>query len=81
MEQFKNEPSTEEPFRKLADCFVPDAKRLLQRFEDEGVRFRIRDRCIRDNTSDVGPDSWIEVYTHRDDETKVRKVLDEICKV
>jgi len=69
---------------------VWEAERIFKRFEEEGVRFEF----IVDDSRLRGMSAWqasvggcygsgtlVEIFTHREDEKKARKILGEFFKV
>ena len=69
-------------FPKLGDFDPFDAEKILKRFEEAGVRFKINaPNEIVPGSRSFARTSYIEIFTHRDDGEKVTKVMNEFCKL
>lgn len=76
-----------DPFQLWATLPVPDAKALLERFEQEGIRFELAseaqiagmDSFSASVGGSFGAGVEIQIFTHRDDETNVERVWKEFC--
>jgi hypothetical protein len=53
----------------------------LKRLEEESVRFEIDAGFNSHADCGAGGSAWITIFTHVDDEKKVRKILNERCKI
>jgi hypothetical protein len=70
-------------FRNIGDYDPFEARRMLHRFENEGLRFQIEaaDRMVPGVSRGPRKISLIRIFVHRDDTEKAAKILMEDCQV
>jgi hypothetical protein len=88
--QFEEKLKEDSYYRKLGRYEIPDAERILKRFEQEKIRFQIsadntRMRQMSAVTASLGgyfgAGSLMEIFVHQDDEVKANQILSDIYKV
>jgi len=85
-----DKPNEDGSFPSLGKFDYIEAEHILKRFEQAGVRFRINEddsplRNMGPLTASLGggfgTEQFIEIFTHRDDDAKVKAILDELYRV
>jgi hypothetical protein len=80
-----NAESSDEPYRSYGRFEPFDAKRILERFAAKQIRFQISDasglipigQIMYEPPTRMTRLNAIEIFVHRDDEDKARKIISE----